>query len=67
MLRRVVWPFENLNEADQAYFVAGVTEEVTLQLAKAGSLHVIIRDAVAHFRNGTPQLPALRRAPSGRQ
>ena len=29
-----VLPFENLGAAEQAYFAAGVTEEVTLQLAK---------------------------------
>jgi serine/threonine protein kinase/tetratricopeptide (TPR) repeat protein len=56
-----VLPFENLGEADQAYFAAGVTEEVTLQLAKLSSLRVMSRNAVARFENGAAALPAMSR------
>jgi serine/threonine protein kinase len=36
-----VLPFENLAAPDQAYFAAGVTEEVTLQIAKMRALRVM--------------------------
>jgi len=56
-----VLPFENLGAADQAYFAAGVTEEVTLQLAKLRSLRVMSRNAVARFASGAAALPAMTR------
>ena len=51
-----VLPFENLGAAEQAYFAAGVTEEVTLQLAKVSALRVIGRSAVARFKDPAAQL-----------
>ena len=56
-----VLPFENLGEAGQAYFAAGVTEEVTLQLAKVSSLRVMSRAAVARFEDPATQLPDMAR------
>ncbi len=56
-----VLPFENLGEADQAYFAAGVTEEVTLQLAKVSSLRVMSRAAVLRFKDPAAQLPDMAR------
>ncbi len=38
-----VLPFENLDAAEKAYFAAGVTEEVTHQLAKISALRVMSR------------------------
>src|SRR5206468_5031463 len=56
-----VLPFDNLGEAEQAYFAAGVTEEVTLQLAKVGALRVLSRSAVARFKDPAAQLSDMTR------
>ncbi len=56
-----VLPFENLGAADQAYFAAGVTEEVTLQLAKVSSLRVIGRVATSRYPGAAAQLPEMAR------
>jgi serine/threonine protein kinase/TolB-like protein/Tfp pilus assembly protein PilF len=56
-----VLPFENLGTADQAYFAAGITEEVTLQIAKIAALRVMSRAAVARFKGGAAELPAMTR------
>ena len=56
-----VLPFENLGAADQAYFAAGVTEEVTLQIAKISALRVMSLAAVARFKDPTAELPAMAR------
>jgi len=56
-----VLPFENLGTADQAYFAAGVTEEVTLQLAKVSSLRVIGRTATSRYAAPSAQLPDMAR------
>ena len=56
-----VLPFDNLGSADRAYFAAGLTEEVTLQLAKISALRVMSRSAVARFKGGAAELPAMTR------
>jgi TolB-like protein len=56
-----VLPFENLGAADQAYFAAGVTEEVALQLAKVSSLRVIGRAATSRYPAAAAELPKLAR------
>jgi TolB-like protein len=56
-----VLPFETIGPTDQAYFAAGVTEEVSLQLAKVSALRVISRSAVARFGKGAADLPAMAR------
>jgi TolB-like protein/Tfp pilus assembly protein PilF len=56
-----VLPFDNLGSPDQAYFAAGVTEEVTLQIAKISALRVMSRPAVARFKDPVSELPAMAR------
>ena len=56
-----VLPFENLAAPDQAYFAAGVTEEVTWQLAKMRALRVMSRAAVARFKEPLSELAAMTR------
>ncbi len=56
-----VLPFENLGGADQEYFATGVTEEVTLQIAKISALRVMSRAAVARFKDPAAELPAMTR------
>jgi TolB-like protein len=56
-----VLPFENLGAADDAHFAAGVTEEVTLQLAKVSSLRVIGRAATSRYPAPAAQLPEIAR------
>jgi len=55
-----VLPFENLDTADQAFFSAGITEEVTQQLAKIRSLRVMSPKAAERFK-GAAELPAMAR------
>ena len=56
-----VVPFENLAGPDQAYFAAGVTEEVTLQVAKMSALRVMSRAAVSRFKDPISELAAMTR------
>jgi serine/threonine protein kinase/predicted Zn-dependent protease len=56
-----VLPFENLGGSEEAYFAAGVTEEITQQLSKIASLRVISRNAIARFSNPTAQLAEMAR------
>jgi TolB-like protein/Tfp pilus assembly protein PilF len=49
----VVLPFENLGPPEDAYFAAGMTEEITNRLASVGDLGVISRtSAVGYDRTG---------------
>ncbi|MDH3215765.1 MAG: tetratricopeptide repeat protein, partial [Candidatus Krumholzibacteria bacterium] len=49
----VVLPFENLGPAEEAYFAAGVTEEITSRLATVSGMGVISRtSAVQYDRTG---------------
>jgi len=49
----VVFPFENLGPPEQAYFAAGVTEEITSRLSSVSGLGVISRtSAVQYDRTG---------------
>lgn len=54
-----VLPFENLGASDQAFFAAGVTEEVANTLAKIRTLRVISRVAVLRFQGGATDLPRM--------
>lgn len=47
--RIVVLPFENLGSAEDAYFAAGITEEITSRLASVRSLRVISRRSAQHY------------------
>ena len=49
----VVFPFENLGDVGDAYFAAGVAEEISSRLAGVGSIGVISRaSAVGYAREG---------------
>jgi len=51
--RIVVLPFENLGAPDDAYFAAGITEEITSRLARVRGLSVMSRtSAVQYDRTG---------------
>jgi TolB-like protein/Tfp pilus assembly protein PilF len=54
-----VLPFENISKGGEAYFAAGMTEEVTSQLSKLGGLRVVSRTAVAQFKDPRSQLAAM--------
>jgi len=45
----VVLPFENRGPAEQEYFAAGVTDEITSRLAASGSLGVISRTSAIRY------------------
>ncbi|MFH2052026.1 MAG: protein kinase [bacterium] len=45
----VVLPFENLGPADEAYFAAGMTEEITNRLAAISGLGVISRTSATQY------------------
>jgi non-specific serine/threonine protein kinase len=47
----VVLPFENLGSPDDAYFAAGITEEITSHLASIKELGVISRKSAVHYAN----------------
>ena len=51
--RIVVLPFENLGAPDDAYFAAGVTEEITSRLASVGGLGVISRTSSVQYAKTT--------------
>jgi eukaryotic-like serine/threonine-protein kinase len=54
-----VLPFENISRGSEAYFAAGMTEEVTNQLSKLNGLRVVSRAAVASFKGGRADLPRM--------
>jgi len=45
----VVFPFQNLGPADDAYFAAGVTEEINSRLASVSGLGVISRTSAENY------------------
>jgi eukaryotic-like serine/threonine-protein kinase len=47
--RIVILPFENLGAPDDAYFAAGVTEEITSRLSSVGGLGVISRTSAVQY------------------
>jgi TolB-like protein/Flp pilus assembly protein TadD len=48
-LMAVVFPFENLGPSDQAYFAAGISEEITARLAGVSGLGVISRTTATQY------------------
>ncbi|MBD3869414.1 MAG: protein kinase [Acidobacteria bacterium] len=48
----VVLPFENLGQAEDEYFAAGITDEITNRLAAVESLGVISRKSALHYAGG---------------
>ena len=49
VIKLAVLPFENLGVADDAYFSAGVTDEITGRLAGLGGLAVISRSSAVQY------------------
>jgi TolB-like protein/Tfp pilus assembly protein PilF len=57
-----VLPFENLSRnPDQEYFADGMTEELTVDLAKIGGLRVISRTSSMRYKGAKKSLPEIRR------
>jgi len=57
-----VLPFENLSDDKaNAYFAAGMQDEILARLAKIGSLRVISRTSTAHFASSPDNLPDIGR------
>jgi TolB-like protein/DNA-binding winged helix-turn-helix (wHTH) protein/tetratricopeptide (TPR) repeat protein len=57
-----VLPLENLsNNPEEQYFADGMTDELTTELAAIGSLRVISRTSVMHYRKTTKTLPQIGR------
>lgn len=57
-----VLPFENLSsEAEQEYFVDGLTEEITLALSGAAALFVIARNSSFSYKGRTADIAAAGR------
>jgi eukaryotic-like serine/threonine-protein kinase len=54
-----VLPFDNISGGDGGAFAAGMTEEISNQLAKLNGLRVISRTAVAQFKGGRADLPRM--------
>ena len=60
--RIVVLPFENLGSADDAYFAAGMTEEITSRLGVVSGLGVISRKSALQYEGSTKALSRLGRS-----
>jgi TolB-like protein/class 3 adenylate cyclase/Flp pilus assembly protein TadD len=57
-----VLPFDNLmNDPAQDYFADGMTEALISELAKIGSLQVISRTSIAHYKNTAKTAPEIAR------
>ncbi len=55
-----VLPFENLSaDKDNAFFAAGIQDEILTRLAKIGSLKVISRTSTAHLASRPENLPEI--------
>ena len=54
-----VLPFENISRDRDAYFAAGMTEEITSRLSQLSALRVVGRTAVAQFKDPRSQLPTM--------
>ncbi len=52
-IRLTVLPFENLGAADDEYFAAGITDEITARLAVVPGLSIIARQSAIQYRNST--------------
>ena len=55
-----VLPLQNLSaDPNQAYFVDGMTDELTTDLAQFGDLRVISRTSAMHYRDGNKTVPEI--------
>lgn len=59
--RIVVLPFENLGKPEDAFFAAGMTEEITKDLASLPSLQVISRTSAMQYAGVHKPLPEIGR------
>ncbi len=57
----VVLPFENLGPPEQAYFAAGMTEEITSRLAAVSGLGIISRSSAARYDRAGKTLKEIAR------
>jgi non-specific serine/threonine protein kinase len=57
--RVVVLPFENLGTAEDDYFAAGMTEELTSRLAAVAGLAVISRKSAQQYAGTTKGIPEI--------
>ena len=55
----VVLPFENLGPVEEAYFAAGMTEEITSRLAVVSGLGVISRNSAARYADTTKTIKQI--------
>ena len=58
-IRLVVLPFENLGPADDEYFAAGMTDEITGRLAGIHGLGVISRQSAIQYKNKERSAPQI--------
>jgi serine/threonine protein kinase/tetratricopeptide (TPR) repeat protein len=56
-----VLPFENLGSADEEYFAAGITDEITSRLALIGDLGVISNTSARVYANTDKPIPEVGR------
>jgi TolB-like protein/tetratricopeptide (TPR) repeat protein len=57
--RIVVLPFENLGDAEDAFFAEGMTEEITARLASVGGVQVISRTSARQYANTAKSIPEI--------
>ncbi|MFX8766494.1 hypothetical protein ABTM49_19990, partial [Acinetobacter baumannii] len=57
-----VLPFENLSDDKaNAFFAAGIQDEILTRLAKIGALKVISRTSTSHYTSSPDNLPQIAR------
>ncbi len=57
-----ILPFENLSpDPDNAYYAAGLHEEIVNQLARLRNLNVVSRSSVLRYAEDRPQIPEIAR------
>lgn len=56
----VVLPFENLSGDGQDYFVEGMTDAVSTDLAQMGFVRVIARSSASHYKNNSKPVQKIR-------
>jgi TolB-like protein/tetratricopeptide (TPR) repeat protein len=59
-LMAVVFPFENLGPAEDAYFAAGVTEEISSRLAAVSGLGIISRTSATQYDRSGKTMKQIR-------
>jgi len=55
----VVLPFENMGPAEDEYFAAGITDEISGRLASVNSLGVISRQTAAHYADSDKSIQQI--------